>query len=86
VAGIVVTSADGTNLEIALRARSLNDQRRAIAPLPVILGCQDDLLADRLRAASNAYLPLSSAEIAAPIFAEATLGRPLVSPGQPGSR
>ena len=83
---IAVTSADGTNLEIALRARSLTDQRRPTAPLPVILGCQDDLLADRLRAASNAYLPLSSAEIAAPIFAEATLGRPLVSSVQSGSR
>lgn len=67
---LAVTSADGTNLEIALRARSLTDQYRPEHPLPVIISCQDDLLAARLKAASNAYIPLSSAELAAPVFAE----------------
>jgi voltage-gated potassium channel Kch len=70
---LAVTSADGTNLEIALRARSLTDRRSAEAPLPVIISCQDELLASRLRAASNAYIPLSSADLAAPVFVKAAL-------------
>jgi voltage-gated potassium channel Kch len=70
---LAVTSADGTNLEIALRARSLADQHRPDAPLPVIIACQDDLLAARLRAASDTYVPLSSGELAAPVFARAAL-------------
>jgi len=73
---LAVTSADGTNLEIALRARSLTDQHRPEAPLPVVISCQDELLAARLRAAGNAYFPLSSAELAAPVFAEAA-GNPV---------
>lgn len=70
---LAVTSADGTNLEIALRARSLSDHRSSDAPLPVIISCQDELLASRLRAASNAYIPLSSADLAAPVFLKAAL-------------
>jgi Trk K+ transport system NAD-binding subunit len=71
---MAVSSADGVNLEIALRARTLTDQHRPGAPLPVIIACQDEFLAARLRAASNCYLPLSSAEIAAPVFADTALG------------
>ena len=72
---MVVTSADGVNLEIALRARTLTEQHRPAAPLPVIIACQDELLAARLRAASNSYFPLSSAEMAAPVFVESTLSQ-----------
>jgi hypothetical protein len=71
---MAVTSADGVNLEIALRARTLTDQHRPGAPLPVIIACQDEFLAARLRGASDCYLPLSSAEIAAPVFADSALG------------
>lgn len=71
---MAVTSDDGVNLEIALRARTLADQHRPGAPLPVIIACQDELLAARLRVASNCYLPMSSAEIAAPVFADSALG------------
>ncbi len=70
---MVVTSADGVNLEIALRARTLTEQHRPEAPLPVIIACQDELLAARLRAASNCYFPLSSAEMAAPVFITSAL-------------
>ena len=70
---MVVTSADGVNLEIALRVRTLTEQHRPGAPLPVIIACQDELLASRLRAASNCYFPLSSAEMAAPVFVESAL-------------
>lgn len=70
---MVVTSADGVNLEIALRVRTLTEQHRPSAPLPVIIACQDELLAARLRAASNCYFPLSSAEMAAPVFADSAL-------------
>lgn len=80
---MVVTSADGVNLEIALRARTLTEQHRPDAPLPVIIACQDDLLAARLRAASNCYFPLSSAEIAAPVFVESALD-PALPCHQPG--
>jgi voltage-gated potassium channel Kch len=72
---LAVTSADGTNLEIALRARSLTDHRDPKSPLPVIISCQDELLAARLLAADSAYLPLSSADLAAPVFVSAALGR-----------
>lgn len=70
---MVVTSADGMNLEIALRARTLTEQHRPDAPLPVIIACQDELLAARLCAASNCYFPLSSAEMAAPVFVASAL-------------
>ena len=72
---MVVTSADGVNLEIALRARTLTEQHRPNVPLPVIIACQDELLAARLRAAGNCYFPLSSAEMAAPVFVEGALGQ-----------
>lgn len=71
---LAVTSSDGANLEIALRARSLADTHRPSAPLPVILACQDDLLAARLHCSGNAYFPLSSADLAAPVLADAALG------------
>lgn len=71
---LAVTSADGANLEIALRARSLADTHRPSAPLPVIIACQDELLAARLRSAGNDYFPLSSADLAAPVMADAALG------------
>jgi voltage-gated potassium channel len=71
---MALTSADGVNLEIALRARTLAEQHRPRAPLPVIISCQDEFLAARLRAAGSCYLPLSSAEISAPVFADGALG------------
>ncbi len=71
---LAVTSADGINLEIALRARSLTDHRNSKSPLPVIISCQDELLAARLLAADSAYFPLSSADLAAPVFVAAALG------------
>lgn len=70
---LAVTSADGTNLEIALRARSLTDAQRTANPLPVVISCQDDLLGGRLRTADNAYLPFSSAEFTAPFFVHAAV-------------
>lgn len=73
---MAVTSADGVNLEIALRARSLTDTHRPAYPLPVIISCQDELLAARLRTASNCYFPQSSADTAAPVFADAALNLP----------
>jgi Trk K+ transport system NAD-binding subunit len=74
---MAVTSADGANLEIALRARTLATAHRPGVPLPVIIACQDELLGARLRSADNDYHPLSSADIAAPVLADAALGHSL---------
>jgi voltage-gated potassium channel Kch len=71
---LAVTSSDGVNLEIALRVRTLADVHLPAASLPVIISCQDELLADRLRSANRSYYPLSTAEIAAPVLAAAALG------------
>jgi voltage-gated potassium channel Kch len=71
---LAVTSSDGVNLEIALRARTLADVHLPRASLPVIIACQDELLAARLRSAGRDYHPLSTAEIAAPVLAAAALG------------
>ncbi len=71
---LAVTSSDGVNLEVALRARTLAGRHRPGAPLPVIISCQDELLAARLRHSGNDYHPLSTAELAAPVLAAAALG------------
>ena len=67
-------SDDAKNLEIGLIAQSVvqSGDTRA-APLRVILRCFDADLARRIHAASSDYVLLSSAEIAAPVFARAAL-------------
>lgn len=70
---LAVTSADGTNLEIALRTRSLTDHGSKDSRMPVIISCQDECLGSRLREASKAYFTLSAADLAAPFFVAAAL-------------
>jgi hypothetical protein len=70
---MTLTSSDGVNLEICLRASTLADQHRPEAPLPMVISCQDELLGARLRSASPAFHPLSPAEIGAPILVETAL-------------
>lgn len=71
---VVSVSNDATNLEVALLAQSLAEERRPARPVRIVLRCFDPDLARRIHARSEAYTLLSSAEIAAPIFVEQALG------------
>lgn len=70
---VTMVSADAINLEIALVAQTLVEERRPTRPLRLVLRCFDPDLADRVHAVSDAYTLLSSAEIAAPIFIKSAL-------------
>ena len=70
---IACLSDDAKNLEIGLTAQTLAQERNSPLPLRLVLRCFDAELARRIHAASSDYTLLSSAEIAAPVFARAAL-------------
>ena len=80
---IAATSNDAVNLEIGLIAQTLatgsGRVRRGAGGQPLalrlVLRCFDPDLARRIHAVSDAYTLLSSAEIAAPLFADTALRR-----------
>jgi voltage-gated potassium channel Kch len=76
---IAAASEDAVNLEIGLTAQSVAEQRRPDNPIRLVLRCFDPDLARRIHAVSSAYILLSSAEVAAPIFVEQAL-QPRKSP------
>lgn len=73
---IACLSDDAKNLEIGLTAQTLAQERNSHRPLRLVLRCFDAELARRVHAASSDYTLLSSAEIAAPVFARAALAPP----------
>jgi voltage-gated potassium channel len=73
---IACLSDDAKNLEIGLTAQTLAQERGPHRPLRLVLRCFDSELARRIHAASSDYTLLSSAEIAAPVFARAALAPP----------
>ncbi|MBC7807290.1 MAG: NAD-binding protein [Akkermansiaceae bacterium] len=70
---IASLSDDAKNLEIGLSAQTLAQDRGPDRPLRLVLRCFDADLARRIHAVSKDYTLLSSAEIAAPVFARAAL-------------
>lgn len=72
---IVATSSDVMNLEIALIAQTLVEERRAERPVRLVLRCFDLDLARRIHQVSQNYSLLSPAEIAAPLFVTAALSK-----------
>lgn len=70
---IACLSDDATNLEIGLTAQTLVQDRGSQYRLRLILRCFDADLARRINAVSSDYVVLSSAEIAAPVFAREAL-------------
>jgi voltage-gated potassium channel Kch len=72
---IACLSDDAKNLEIGLSAQTLAQDRGPDRPVRFVLRCFDADLARRINAVSKDYTLLSSAEIAAPVFARAALGR-----------
>lgn len=70
---IACLSDDAKNLEIGLTAQTLAQDRAPERPLRLVLRCFDADLARRIHAVSKEYTLLSSAEIAAPVFASAAL-------------
>lgn len=71
---IACLSDDAKNLEIGLSAQTLAQDRNPNRPVRFVLRCFDADLARRINAVSKDYTLLSSAEIAAPVFARAALG------------
>jgi voltage-gated potassium channel Kch len=76
---IAAASEDAVNLEIGLTAQAVAEERRPDNPIRLVLRCFDPDLARRIHAVSSAYILLSSAEVAAPIFVEQAL-QPRKSP------
>jgi len=76
---IVVTSADTTNLEIALTARSLK------ARLPIVVRTQDADFAQQLQQVFEFDQVMSPMELAAPAFAAAALGERILGNGMAGN-
>ncbi|MBC8142695.1 MAG: NAD-binding protein [Armatimonadetes bacterium] len=72
---IACLSDDGANLEIGLTAQTLVQDRGSEYRLRLILRCFDADLARRINAVSSDYVVLSSAEIAAPVFAREALAQ-----------
>lgn len=70
---IACLSDDAKNLEIGLSAQTLAQDRGPDRPVRLVLRCFDADLARRINAVSKDYTLLSSAEIAAPVFARAAL-------------
>ncbi len=77
---IVCTKNDSSNLQIALKARSINPD------IQVVIRIFDEDFAHALRAQFN-FMALSSTEMAAPVFAASAAGADITSPisveGQP---
>ena len=73
---IACVSDDVKNLEIGLTAQTLIRAHDSYHPLRLVLRCFDADTARRIHAASKDYTLLSSAEIAAPVFARAALAPP----------
>lgn len=72
---VVATSSDVLNLEVALIAQTLVEERRAERPVRLVLRCFDLDLARRIHRVSQNYSLLSPAEIAAPLFVTAALSK-----------
>ena len=70
---IACLSEDAQNIEIGLVAQTLVQSNDTNRRLRLILRCFDADLARRVHAVSSDYVLLSSAEIAAPLFARAAL-------------
>lgn len=71
---VSAVSNDAVSLEIGLSAQSLAEEVRPHRPLRIVLRVFDADLARRIHALSASYTLLSSAEIAAPIFADTAVG------------
>lgn len=72
---VVCTSNDALNLEIGLTAQSLNEARRPVRPLRLVLRCFEASLAHRIHAVSDNYTLLSEAQLAAPVFCKRLLNQ-----------
>lgn len=70
---IAATSSDAINLEIALTAQTLVEDRRPDRPLRLVLRCFAPTLANRIHSISTNYSLLSAAEVSAPLFVAAAL-------------
>jgi voltage-gated potassium channel Kch len=76
---IACLSDDAKNLEIGLTVQTLMQERQQDRRIRIVLRCFDAELARRIRDASTDYILLSSADIAAPIFAQVALKSPTLS-------